>query len=187
VTLVGWSFGAQISLHVAATEPQRLARLALVGSNAVRASSSADFPFGADAEKALRSLVRAERLKRLDYRETVIRGGFATDPGDNTIGFLVRTQLQMPSWAAVACYESYLLTDLIDLVGQVRLPVLQIVGDSDATTPLEGAAWLQERLHDGQLTVLGECGHYPMLETPAAFREALLSFVSGRQSASSSA
>jgi pimeloyl-ACP methyl ester carboxylesterase len=93
----------------------------------------------------------------------------------------------MPSWAAVACYESYLLTDQIELVDQVTLPVLQIVGDTDPVAPLAGAAWLQERLHDGRLVILSECGHYPMFEAPSGFRAALLDFVAGRQPAGAGA
>jgi pimeloyl-ACP methyl ester carboxylesterase len=44
-------------------------------------------------------------------------------------------------------------------------------------SPIEGAAWLQERLPDGRLVTL-DCGHYPMLEVPAAFDEALLDCLS---------
>jgi pimeloyl-ACP methyl ester carboxylesterase len=176
VTLVGWSFGGQIGFHLAATAPERLARLVLLCSNGVRASRSDEFPFGAPAEALLAALVRGEREDRIAARYKTIASGFHDEPDPRVVEFLVRVQLQMPSWAAIACYESYLRTDLVAELPRVSLPVLQILGTDDAVTPLGGAAWLQERLANGRLVSLAECGHYPMFEAPAELAAALTEF-----------
>ena len=179
-TLVGWSFGGQVCFHLAATAPERAAQLVLVCSNAVRASRSDEFPFGAPADKLIPALVAAERGDRLRSRRQTIASGFAGEPDPDTVAFLVRVQLQMPSWAAVAWYEAYLRTDLSSLLSDVSMPVLQIVGSADPVTGLDGARWLESRLADSRIVELPECGHYPMFERGKAFDAALLGFVRER-------
>jgi non-heme chloroperoxidase len=173
VTLVGWSFGGQIALALTATAPQRIRRLVLVCSNGVRASRSEQFPFGPPAEVLLEALVGGELDNRIDARHKTIASGFAGEPDPRVVDFLVRIQLQMPSWAAVACYESYLTTDLTAVLPSLNLPVVQILGADDVVTPADGAHWLGERLDDWRLITLAGCGHYPMFEAPAEFHAAL--------------
>jgi non-heme chloroperoxidase len=176
-TFVGWSFGGQISFHLAATRPHLVGKLVLLASTAVRASRSEAFPFRDPPEALLKILQAGEQRNRLRARRRTIAGGFATQPPDpDTLEFLIRISLQMPSWAAIACYESYLLSDFVDEIERVTQPVLQIVGDSDPVTPLDAVQWLGERLADAQTTVLEGCGHYPMFEAGPELRAALVSF-----------
>jgi non-heme chloroperoxidase len=177
-TVVGWSFGGQIGLALTAAAPSRVARLVLVCSNGVRASRSDGFPFGAPAESLLAALVGAEQSDRIGSRYKTIASGFASsEPDPRVVEFLARVQLQMPSWAAVACYESYLMTDLSAVLPSVGIPVVQILGADDVVTPAGGAHWLGDRLSDWRLVSLEGCGHYPMFEAAPAFRSALLEAV----------
>jgi pimeloyl-ACP methyl ester carboxylesterase len=171
--LVGWSFGGQICLRLAVREPARVSALILVGSNGVRASRSEEYPFGPDAADLEKRLVHLEQTKRIATRRRTISSAFAAEPDPDELAWLLRMQLQMPSWAAIASYPTYLHTDQIRDLPALKLPVRQIMGVADPVSPIEGAAWLQERLADGRLVTL-DCGHYPMLEVPAAFNEALL-------------
>jgi len=177
VTLVGWSFGAQVAFRLVARSAARVRDLVLLTSNGVRASRSEAFPFGAPGDKLEAQLVAGERADRLAARRATLTLGFAVPPPPDVLDFLLRVQLQMPSWAAVASYHAYLQTDLVDDLPAVTVPVLQIMGARDPVMPLDGAAWLQERLADARLVVLDDCGHYPMFEAPDALDEALLSFV----------
>ena len=164
VTLVGWSFGGQIALALAAASPERVARLVLVCSNGVRASRGKDYPFGPPADALLAALVQGEREDRIAARHKTIASGFHLEPDPRLLELLVRVQLRMPSWAAAACYESYLTTDLRAVLPSVTVPVVQILGAEDVVTPLAGARWLGEHLADWRLIVLERCGHYPMFE-----------------------
>jgi pimeloyl-ACP methyl ester carboxylesterase len=178
-TFVGWSFGGHISFHLAATNPALVAKLVLLASTAVRASRSDAFPFRDPPEAVLAALQAAERRDRLRARRRTIAPGFASQPPDSdTLQFLIGVSLQMPSWAAIACYESYLLSDFVDEIERVTQPVLQVVGDSDPVTPLEAVEWLQARLANARTTVLQGCGHYPMFEAGPELREALVKFAS---------
>jgi non-heme chloroperoxidase len=184
-TVVGWSFGGQTAFNLAAASPRHVRRLVLLCSNAVRASRSDAFPFGGPAEKLIRALQRGERANRIAARRKTIASGFAAEPDPDVVDFLISVQLQMPSWAAVACYESYLLTDLTELIPQVTIPVLQILGDRDVVTPPEGAQWLADRLADARIVALEGCGHYPMFEAGPALRDALVEFAAVSQEAKS--
>jgi non-heme chloroperoxidase len=176
-TFVGWSFGGHIAFHLAATRRDLVARLVLLASTAVRASRSEAFPFRDPPEKLLAMLQGAERKHRLVARRKTIAGGFASQPPDpDALEFLIRVQLEMPSWAAIPCYETYLTCDLIADIPSVTQPVLQIVGDSDPVTPLEAVRWLEERLAAADTTVLEGCGHYPMFEAGPQLRDALVAF-----------
>jgi pimeloyl-ACP methyl ester carboxylesterase len=177
--LVGWSFGGQISFRLSAGRQDLVSRLVLLCSNGVRASRSDAFPFGGPPESLLAALQRGEREHRLASRRKTIASGFAGEADPDVVAFLLRVQLEMPSWAAVACYESYLLTDLVDEIDRVQVPVLIVLGDQDQVTPPAGAAWLAERLGRARVHALPGCGHYPMFEAGPAFRAALLAFAAG--------
>jgi non-heme chloroperoxidase len=176
-SLVGWSFGGQVGFRVAVIEPSRVSRLVLVGSNAVRASRSPDFPFGAEPEPTVSAMVRLETSNRHAARRTTIRSGFAGDPDPLLLDWMTSQSLAMPSWAAVACYHSMLESDQVADVGRATLPVLQIIGEQDPVHSANGARWLNERLADARLVAIPGCGHYPMFEAPAAFDQALLEFL----------
>jgi pimeloyl-ACP methyl ester carboxylesterase len=173
VTLVGWSFGGQISMRLAVREPARVRALVMVGSNGARASRSDEYPFGPDGKDLEDRLVHLERTRRIATRRRTIASAFATEPDPDVLGWLLRMQMLMPPWAAIASYPTYLHTDQIADLPALLMPVVQIMGATDPVSPIEGAEWLQERLPNGRLVTL-DCGHYPMLDVPAAFDAALL-------------
>jgi non-heme chloroperoxidase len=178
-TVVGHSFGGQVAFHAAALAPDRVSKLVLVGSNAVRASRGPGFPFGAPPEQALQALVTDEQHDRVAARYRTIASAFGAEPDPHLVDWLVRCSLQTPSWAAVACYRSLLTTDLLSDVPRVTQPVLQIIGATDPVQSAKGARWLQQQLPDARLVEIPECGHYPMLEAPDTFDAALNEFLSG--------
>jgi non-heme chloroperoxidase len=110
-----------------------------------------------------------------------VLAGFSpgSDPDPAVVDRLVRAQLRMPSWAAVACYRTYLHADLSAELAAVKLPVLQILGADDPVTSVGGGPWVQERLAGGRVEVLDRCGHYPMFEAPDRFNPLLRDFVAG--------
>jgi non-heme chloroperoxidase len=176
-TVVGHSFGGQVAFHAAATAPELITGLVLVGSNGVRASRSENFPFGAPPGPMLEGMLAGEHTDRVGARYRTIGSAFAHEPDPKTVNWLVRCSLRMPSWAAVACYRSLLTTDLLADIPQVVQPVLQIIGADDPVHSAKGARWLQQQLADATLVEVADCGHYPMLEAPDAFESALVKFV----------
>lgn len=179
-SLVGWSFGGQVSFRTAAAAPRRVDRLVLVGSNAVRASRSDAFPFGAPPEPTIEAMIDLEVRNRFAARRTTIRSGFGNEPDPAVLDWMTSQSLQMPSWAAVACYRSMLGTDLLADIPTVTQPVLQVIGEQDPVHSAKGAAWLSEQLADSRLVTIPDCGHYPMFEAPGALDQQLLRFLDRR-------
>lgn len=175
-TVIGHSFSGQVTFHATAIAPHLVSKLILVGSNAVRASRSEDFPFGAPPEPMVARMVGAEQTDRIAIRYQMITSSFAGDPDPRVVEWLMRTWMQMPSWSAIACYRTMLPTDLMADLPKVTLPVLQIVGISDPVHSVKGARWVQSALADATLVEI-DCGHFPMLEAPDEFDEALLKFI----------
>jgi pimeloyl-ACP methyl ester carboxylesterase len=179
VALVGHSFGGQVALAVAGISagPERVRRLVLVGSHGVRASRSEDFPFGRAADKTEAALVSAERDRRPAARRANIAGAFLAEPDPDLVDWLVRIQLLMPSWAAIACYHTYLTTDLTHILADLRVPVGQILGAKDPVTDATAAAWLAQRLPAVEQVIIEDCGHYPMFEARERFDAVLTDLI----------
>lgn len=177
-TVVGWSFGGQVAFKLAATVPTRVTRLVLVGSNAVRASRSKTFPFGRPPEQTVPAMLEMEISDPFAARRTTIRSGFGSEPDAALLDWMVEESLQMPSWAAIACYHSMLETDLMHLLDAVKQPVLQVIGEDDPVHSAKAAVWLADQLHDSTLVTIPDCGHYAMLEAPEELERHLLGFLS---------
>ena len=176
-TVVGHSFGGQVAFRAAASAPELVTGLVLVGSNGVRASRSESFPFGGPPGPLLEGMMADEHTNRVSARYRTIGSAFAHEPDPRTVDWLVRCSLRMPSWAATACYRSLLTTDLLADIPRVTQPVLQIIGTNDPVHSAKGARWLQQQLSDATLVEVPDCGHYPMLEAPDVFETELLKFV----------
>jgi non-heme chloroperoxidase len=176
-TIAGWSFGGQVGFRVAASVPDRIAQLVLVASNGVRASRSENFPFGRPPEDTEPALIGAEKNGRLAARRATIGDAFAAKPHPEILEWLVRISMQMPSWAAIACYRSMVRGDLLADLPRIKVPVLQLFGTSDPAHSGKGASWVAEQLSDSRIVGIPDCGHFPMFEAPEAFDEAFLDFV----------
>ncbi|MCZ4586326.1 MULTISPECIES: alpha/beta fold hydrolase [Rhodococcus] len=177
--LVGWSLGGVTAFKVAVEAPQLLSRLVLVGSNGVATSRQTGYEFGYPASAHLPSLRVAELADRLAARRSLIRGAFADVPADATVEYLLGQTLDTPSWAGAATLATLLNADLVAEVDGMTVKTVQIIGEKDPVFSRRGAAWLAERLPQLGQVVLPGCGHYPMIEAPDAFDDALLSAVRG--------
>lgn len=177
-TVIGHSFGGQVAFAMAATSPKLVERLILVGSNGVRASRSPSFPFGPRPDAAVTAALTAERDNREWSREQSISSAFAHPPHPEVLARLLDISLQMPSPAAIGCYQTMFTADLTDRLDMIQQPTLQIIGRNDPVHSAAGARWLQEHLHASTLVEIENCGHFPMLEQPEQFQQALADFIS---------
>ncbi|MFE5707967.1 alpha/beta fold hydrolase [Rhodococcus koreensis] len=178
-SLVGHSFGGMVAFNIAASKPDRVTKLMLVGSNAVRAGRSDTFPFGANGDKMSEALISAERANRVVSRRATLAAGFAVEPEEAVLDFLTGVFLDMPSWSAVACFRAMYATDQIEMIDHTTMQVAQIVGERDRVHSPAGAEWLQARLHASTLEVVPSVGHYPMFENPAALNDFLVRVLAG--------
>ena len=69
--------------------------------------------------------------------------------------------------------------DVMDRIGQVRLPTLVIVGEDDELTPPKYAEFLARTIQGARLARIPRAGHYVSLEQPDEVNRAIRSFLTG--------
>jgi pimeloyl-ACP methyl ester carboxylesterase len=84
-----------------------------------------------------------------------------------------------PRGAAAALRGRAQRVDYLPVLEQIQVPTLVVVGRDDVYTPLGLAEQLYEQIPGAKLAVIENAGHMPNLEEPAAFNEALGSWLSG--------
>jgi pimeloyl-ACP methyl ester carboxylesterase len=150
VDLVGHSLGGLVAAELAAEQPERVGRLALVA------------PAGIPCGRGLvsRSLPLLETLYDVrDRLPTIVGDALRAGPLGLLRGIVLVSE-----------------RDLRPELGSVRAPSLLVWGDRDRLVPTSIAEEWQRALPGSRLVLL-PCGHVPMWEAPAELAECLLAFL----------
>lgn len=184
-TLLGHSMGAQIALYLAAQiAPERVARLVDVGGvvtgrlgPALERFQLPLFWLGHWVPPIwglARFLLRSPRITRLQFAVW-----FHRMPSDMESWAIDRRMALAPgvhssAWRLARAIQSL---DLTPLLARVSAPALVLFGRQDRVVPVEQGALAHERLPRSRLVLIDECGHYPMLEQPGQYLQALQAFL----------
>ncbi|HWQ39851.1 MAG TPA: alpha/beta hydrolase [Burkholderiales bacterium] len=173
--LIGHSMGSLVSLHAAASEPARVARLALVGTAIPMAVSEALL-----ASSKANDHVAFEMINAYSHSPAAQIGGNRV-PGlwmlGNNLRLMERSAPGVLHADFVAC-NSY--TAGLEAAGKIACPVLLILGKRDLMTPMKSARELAARLKDAKVVALDGAGHALMAEKPDEVLDALIGFLTGR-------
>ncbi|WP_135822639.1 alpha/beta fold hydrolase [Halostella litorea] len=185
-TLVGISMGGAAALSVAVDDPARVDRLVLVDSygladaipggvgsyllaNTPFANAFGRLAFGssaAGARTALRNIVYdADAVDDefvADVRERLRR----SDAGDEFLAYL---RHEFSPGGVRTSFESAL--------PGLKPPTLFVHGRDDPLVPVSWSERAADRVPDGELATLEDCGHWPPRERPERFNETLASFL----------
>jgi non-heme chloroperoxidase len=175
VTLVGHSLGSIVARHVAATRPDRVRRLALIGTIATPVN---------EAALALREEVRA--------LEDPVPEAFVREFQASTIlvpvpeAFFERVvveSLKLPArvWQTVA--DGFCAFDDSSRLRRIAAPTLVLWGAEDAYFPREEQDRIVAGIPSARLTVYAETGHSLQWERPERVARDLEAFVGGGQPA----
>ena len=170
VVLNGHSMGGAITLTLALDRPAWLRAIILTGTGArLRVSPHLlnllriDYPAAVDA--TIESSF-APATAPLSYAQKVRRNGTR------------RQMLRTPREVAQADYEACDTFDIMERVGEIRLPTLCIVGDQDAMTPVKYSDYLHGSIDGSLLEVVKGAGHMLPLEKPDEYNRKISDFVS---------
>jgi pimeloyl-ACP methyl ester carboxylesterase len=177
--ILGHSMGAAVALRLAATCPEKVDRLILVGSappNGMVPRFAASLPL-----RPLLRLGAALVLHQPRLRERVLRQGFY-DPAFLSPEMLEefrRSARIRGSTNAIASLLSDAARDEPLDLSRVSQPVLLLWGEGDRWADLRLARWLADELPDARLQVIDRARHMVLEERAEEANEAILAFLSG--------
>ena len=165
--VVGLSLGGMTALRLAAREPHRVDRLAVLCTSALLG------PASAWAERA--ELVRAQGTAAV--AEAVVDRWFtpalrAADPG--LVQRMRRMVADTPAEGYAACCAAIETMDLRADLPRIAAPTLAVAGADDPATPPEHLAAVASGVPGGRLLVLPQAAHLASVEQAAAVNAALL-------------
>jgi pimeloyl-ACP methyl ester carboxylesterase len=162
--LVGVSIGGMVTLNVAAHHWRDYAAFVPMAAAAIVPT----LPSAAEAELAAWCPSWADQMER---GLTLASG--ATAEQAEELRWLHRSTGQL---IATCDLQAWTSSDLRGALGDVRRPVLLMVGAEDIWIPLELARLTADELPQCQLEVLDQVGHYPHFEVPDVVAEKVSSF-----------
>lgn len=166
--VVGHSLGSLVALDCAARHPSRVRAIALVGTTSPMPVSDAILDAAAANDPAAFNM-----LTEYGYSKRHLFGG-NSNPGMWMVGSTLRLfERSRPGvlHADMSACNSY--QHGLDRAGQVKCPVLVVMGDGDRLTPLRSAKELLAALPSPTLRVLPGAGHTLMAEAPNELLDAL--------------
>ncbi|MGA0571314.1 alpha/beta fold hydrolase [Variovorax sp. VNK109] len=172
--LVASSWGGLIALAFAAAHPDRVTRLVLSGPTAGAGHLPAE-------ERSTMLRARGDRA-----RQTGIAPMLAQDVAKlvaHNAGEALRERIRQAQHGVtlggyLQAMHALVQADGVQLIGQVRCPVLVVAGDDDLIAPpAQHALRLAQAAPHSQLVRVARCGHLPHAEHPDTFILEVLGFI----------
>ena len=167
-SLVGHSMGTLISLDCAARYPQRVERVALIATALPMKVGEAFL----DAAK--RNSYDAFDMSTIWGHAPQVPLGGNPNPGMWMYG---DTQARLERLAPGVLHADLKACNDFAFAGEVKCPVLFILGKRDVMTPPRAAKGLQDRIPGAKTVVIDFSGHSLMAEAPDATLDALIEFL----------
>jgi pimeloyl-ACP methyl ester carboxylesterase len=161
--LVGHSLGGAIVQTFALLYPDHVEALGLVGTGA-------------------RLRVLPEILTGLEHRfEQTVRmiahHAFSREASPQLIQRGVEVMLNTPPAVLLGDFAACDRFDIMERLGEVRIPTLVICGSDDRLTPPKYSRYLAERIQNARLELIEGAGHMVMMEQPQQFNRRAMAFL----------
>jgi 3-oxoadipate enol-lactonase len=176
VSVVGLSMGGYVALAFYRLFPERVRALVLADT---RSQADTDEARRAREETARRALeegmgpIADTMLPKLLAPATLER---EPEVVARVREMILKTK---PEGAAAALRGMAVRRDQTDLLAEMSVPVLVLVGGEDAITPPSDAEAMSRRIEGSRLEIIEGAGHVSNVERPGQFNRALLNFLGG--------
>lgn len=192
IDLLGHSHGGVVAMAYAARYPERVGRLILASTLARFApeqetamheamAKHADEPWYEDASAALAAeqagdFSSDEELGELAVREFPF---YFADFGDKERAYLDTLRDEAPNADTLLLFNKEIFEsfDLRPELGKITAPTLVVTGELDFITGPVCATEIAEEISDVKMEILPDSGHFIFVESPEAFRRAVLGFL----------
>jgi pimeloyl-ACP methyl ester carboxylesterase len=170
--LVGHSMGGTVSLSVAIKYPERVSKVAVVGSPMVGSSLAPLLKLAGNRPIAfmLFNMMGVFRTGMRLYSPMICKDPRFPEMMDRDLS---RTTVE----SFLRSIASLRRTDLTPMLSQIKVPAMGFYGDKDVIVhPLQWQPMLAGIPHAG-IERFSTSGHFPMLEEPTVFSQKLKSFL----------
>lgn len=167
--LAGLSMGGYIAMAIMRQAPERVAKLALLDTNA-----RADTPEQSAGRNNFIAMAEAGKLS--DVVDTLTpRFLHRNRANDEALKQVVRAMAADTGVEAFVRQERALISrlDSRPLLASIKCPTLVLVGEGDELTPPDLAKEIAGGISGAKLTIVPDCGHLSTLEKPEAVNAAL--------------
>jgi pimeloyl-ACP methyl ester carboxylesterase len=171
--LAGHSMGGYIAFEIMRQAPDRVAKLALINTQA-----RPDTP-----EATTRRRGQIARAQAGEYHAVLgdLFPGFVhhSRHGDGALRQLVHDMGDDIGADAFVRQQTAVISraDSRPTLAWIKCPTLVLSGDEDNTIPNSLSAEMAEGIHGAKLTILPHCGHLPQVEQPQATADALVEWL----------
>lgn len=159
--VIGFSMGGWLAAELAATCPERIARLVLVDAVGLKVEGAEVADIFLLTPQELTPLVFYD-VNQVAEREKL----FPLKPSPEEVELRENSQIM----AQILGWKPYMHNPkLVHRLRRVKSPTLVVWGKQDGLVPLAHGEAYRNAIKDAELTVLDHCGHSPQLERPAEF------------------
>lgn len=174
-TLIGHSMGSLVALEATHRAPQRVARLAMVGTAYPMKVSDALLDASKNAVQSAIDMVNVWSHSSIAHKPSSPGPGFYVMGGSQRLMQRIAQRSPAPvfhiDFSACNAYANGEQAAM-----SVSCPALLLLGKRDMMTPPKATAALAGALQQCQVTLVEECGHQLMAEQPDAVLDALFTF-----------
>lgn len=173
--LAGLSMGGFIAFEIMRQAPDRVLKLALIGT-----SARPDTPEEVMQRRALVDLARTSDFRSLltEVFRTILHPSLQDDPVLRDI--TVRMGLTIGVEGMARQMEALVTrADSRPGLPAISVPTLVLVGDSDPLQPVDRSEEMATAIPGARLVVVPDCGHGSTVERPDAVNHALIEWITG--------
>jgi pimeloyl-[acyl-carrier protein] methyl ester esterase len=182
VTLVGWSLGGHIAMHIALRHPERIAKLILVCATPCFRERD-DWPH-AMADKSLQDFSRRLQADQAATIRSFLCLQMLNLPNAKTVAQTLSKQLAVNGHASADALGAWLaVLEQSDIRNELlKLSATQILitqGGRDMLVPVATGDWLAQTLPHAQYLRIAAAAHAPFISHGEIFLSAVKKFISG--------
>lgn len=166
-SIVGHSLGALVALECAARVPSRVERIALIG-----------VAYPMKVGDAFLDAAKRDHLDAFDMHTIWGHSAQASLAANPSPGMWMHgdNQARLERLAPGVLYNDLKACNDYLLEGEVKCPVLLVLGKRDVMTPPRNAVSLQQKIKDQRTVLVDSSGHALMAEAPDQTLDALIEF-----------